>query len=220
MDADDAGRPRHLVLVVGTETDVGKTFVTAQLLQRLRACGVAVAASKPAQSYERGDGSTDAEILAVATGQEPTDVCPQSRWYEVPLAPPMAADVLGLDEIRLAALVGEITWPPDADVGCIEAVGGVRSPLAHDGDALDLAAAVDPDHVLVVAGSGLGVIGAVRLATAALDGRAVTVFLNRFDRTDAVHLRNRGWLAVTDGLQVVTSIDELLELHPDWITPS
>src|SRR5206468_1259236 len=88
-------RPRRLVLVTGTGTGVGKTWVAARLLTELRAKGVHVAARKPVQSFAAGEGPTDAEMLAAATGEDLADVCPAHRWYERPLAPPMAADVLG-----------------------------------------------------------------------------------------------------------------------------
>ena len=48
-----AVRPERLVLVCGTATDVGKTWVCARLLVELRNRGVSVSARKPAQSIER-----------------------------------------------------------------------------------------------------------------------------------------------------------------------
>ena len=52
-------RPRRLVLVVGTGTDVGKTWVSAHLLATLRAAGLTVAARKPAQSFDPADDPGD-----------------------------------------------------------------------------------------------------------------------------------------------------------------
>ena len=53
--ASDRVRPRRLVAVVGTGTDVGKTWVSARVLRDLRAAGLRVAARKPAQSFDPGD---------------------------------------------------------------------------------------------------------------------------------------------------------------------
>jgi dethiobiotin synthetase len=61
-------RPRGLVVVTGTGTGVGKTWFSAVTLGLLRDRGVSVAARKPVQSFEPGDGPTDAEVLAAATG--------------------------------------------------------------------------------------------------------------------------------------------------------
>ncbi|MBV8560261.1 MAG: AAA family ATPase, partial [Acidimicrobiia bacterium] len=57
-------RPERLVLVAGTGTEVGKTWVAARLAEALRARGTRVAARKPAQSFAPDEGPTDAEALA------------------------------------------------------------------------------------------------------------------------------------------------------------
>ena len=88
-------RPRTLVVVLGTGTEVGKTWVGAALARELRRTGRTVAARKPAQSFLPEElGGTDAEVLAAATGEAPHEVCVEHRWYPTPMAPPMAADAL------------------------------------------------------------------------------------------------------------------------------
>jgi len=69
-------RPERLVLVTGTGTEVGKTWVACRLARALRARGLVVAARKPAQSYDRHDdeADTDAGLLAHATGDHPVVV--------------------------------------------------------------------------------------------------------------------------------------------------
>jgi dethiobiotin synthetase len=202
-------RPGLVVAVVGTGTDVGKTWVADRLLRDLREAGLSVAARKPAQSFDDGDdpGTRDASVLAKAGGEAPEDVCPPHRWYEVPMAPPMAAEALGRPPFSIGDLVGELRWPAEpVDVGLVETAGGLRSPLAGDGDCLALCRALVADIVVLVADAGLGTINAVRLtadALATLDAPVVVV-LNRFDALSVLHLRNRQWLAERDGLSVVT----------------
>ncbi|MDE3085756.1 MAG: dethiobiotin synthase [Acidobacteriota bacterium] len=197
--------PGRLVLVVGTGTEIGKTWVSCRLLERWRAAGVAVAARKPAQSFEPGQGPTDAELLAAASGEAPEVVCPPERSYPVPAAPPLAARRLGRTPLRLRDLVEALDWPePGPAVGLVETAGGLRSPQAEDGDAVDLAVALRPACVVLVANAGLGTIHAVRSAVGPLAGvpPAVVVVLNRYDPADVVHDENRRWLAETDGLDV------------------
>jgi dethiobiotin synthetase len=67
-------RPERLVLVAGTATEVGKTWVAAAVLAELRTRGVRVAARKLVQSFSPGEHPTDAEALAAATGEAPDDV--------------------------------------------------------------------------------------------------------------------------------------------------
>jgi len=209
-------RPDRLVLVTGTGTEVGKTWVTADLCRQLRASGVTVAARKPAQSFAPDDTETDAAVLGEATGAPADTVCPLHRWYPLPLAPPMAADALGLAPIELDDLVAELAWPAGVEVGFLEGAGGLCSPIAHDGDTLSLAHRVNPDLVLVVAATILGVVSQARLTTRALAGFDVLVVLNRYDPSDEVHRRSRDWLATKDSLAVVT--DRELGAHGDLDT--
>jgi dethiobiotin synthetase len=196
------------VVVTGTATEVGKTWVTARLLESLRAAGQRVAARKPVQSFDEADATTDAEILAAASGEEVDVVTPKHRWYELPLAPPIAAEALGRPPIALDDLVRELRLPDDG-LAFVEGVGGPRSPLADDGDTVELAEALAADVVLVVAGPELGTINATVLAAEAFDDRPLVVFLNRYDDAAADHVRNRDWLVETSGLSVVTDLDEL-----------
>ncbi len=202
-------RPAVIVLVAGTGTDVGKTWVSARLLEAWRRAGLSVAARTPAQSFAVGSGPPDAEVLAAASGEDPTTVCPPARWYALPLAPPMAADALGLPPPTVAELVGELAWPsPAVDVGLVETAGGIRSPQADDGDVLDMVSALAPDRVVLVADAGLGTINAVRLSVGALDERPTpVVVLNRYDPSSDLHRRNLAWLRDVDAM-TVTEVTE------------
>lgn len=206
-----SARPEQLVLVTGTATEVGKTWFAAVALGLLRARGVAVAARKPVQSNEAGEHPTDAEVLAAATGETADAVCLPHRSYARAMAPPMAAEVLGRPAFTVDELAAELHWPAAVAVGFVEGVGGPRSPISSDGDTVALAAAIDPDVVVLVADAGLGTINAVRLSVEPFAGRAVVVALNRFDDGDEVHVANLRWLEERDAVDVVTSPTELVE---------
>jgi dethiobiotin synthetase len=211
----DEMRPRRLVVVVGTATEVGKTWVAARLLRDLRAEGMSVIARKPVQSFDPADALTDAHHLAAATGEDPTLVCPTHRWYPVPMAPPMAADALGRPRFTIDQLAAEIMWPPiSADLAMVECVGGVHSPMADDGDSLTMIERLQPDTVLLVADAGLGTINSVRLSLDAIDRASHVgtphVILNRFDPNDELHRRNREWLTDRLGVDVLASVPAAL----------
>lgn len=203
------------VVVTGTGTEVGKTYVTAAALRALRQRDVHVAARKPVQSFAPDDAATDADVLADATGEEPLDVCPEHRWLATPMAPPMAADALGLEPFSIGDLVTEITEieasaPPDTIV-FVEGAGGLRSPLARDGDTAALIDRLRPDTVVVIADAGLGTINLVRLTAGVLLGQRLVVYLNRFEESDDLHRRNRAWLAERDGFDVATDVEALTD---------
>lgn len=160
--------------------------------------------------------TTDAHVLAAAGHESPEAVCPPQRWYPLAMAPPMAAAALDSAPFTVADLVAETLWPPGTEVGLVETAGGVRSPVAADGDSRALVAGLGPDLVVLVADASLGAINSVRLAMDALpDDRAAVVFLNRFEVEDRLHGRNRSWLQ-DDGYQVITAPDELLALLTPW----
>jgi dethiobiotin synthetase len=198
-----------IVLVAGTGTDVGKTFVTAAMVGALRERGFAVSVRKPVQSFAPGDAGTDAALLATASGEHPHRVCPPHRWIPAAMAPPIAAERLGLPPFTTEELVRELA-APEHGLTVVESVGGVRSPISTDGDTTDLADAVDPALVLLVADAGLGTINAVRLSLDALARHRVIVFLNRFDPNDEVHVGNAEWLRSHRVAEPLTSLDALV----------
>lgn len=206
-----------LIVIAGTGTEVGKTWVGARLADGLRGRGIRVAARKPAQSFDAHDPpeGTDAALLGAATGEDATVVCPPHRWYPTAMAPPMAADSLGRPAIRLADLVAEVSgsWGDEpAQVRLVELAGGIWSPHAHDGDGLSLTCELAPDLIVLVADAGLGTINAVRPPTAALARTApLWILLNRYDEDVELHRRNRDWLVQHHGIETVTSVDELVD---------
>jgi dethiobiotin synthetase len=191
-----------LVVCAGTATEVGKTWVGAAVLRELRARGRTVSARKPAQSFDPADDHPlDADVLGDATGEPGDVVCSVARTYAIPMAPPMAAEALGRPVPTLRQLLDELRWPePEPDVAWVETVGGPRSPIAADGDAVDLVAALGPRKVVLVADAGLGTINAVRLSVAPFRelGHDPVVVLNRFLPDDDLHRRNAAWLLEND----------------------
>ncbi len=205
-------RPGHLVAVAGTGTGVGKTWVSCAVARATLERGSRVQVRKPVQSFAMASAAgldeTDAELLAAVTGEALHDVCPAHRWYGLAMAPPMACDALGDAPFTAADLLDELQWHGAVDIGLVETVGGVRSPMTDDADSAGFVRALAPDAVLLVADAGLGTINAVRSACDALAGLPVTILLNRFDEADDLHRRNRAWLAQRDGLAVFVDVHE------------
>lgn len=206
-------RPRSLVVVVGTGTEVGKTWVSAAVLAELRRAGATVAARKLAQSHEPGDSATnfDSTILAEATGEDPSIVCPSSLTFDRALAPPIAASVLGHQVPRLSDLLSFAPFDDDCELGLVETAGGLRSPQAEDADALGVVDALGPEHVVLVADAGLGTISTVRLCVEDLEraGHHPIVVLNRFASSDTTARENLRWLSERDGFDLLVSPSEI-----------
>jgi dethiobiotin synthetase len=175
------------VFIAGTGTDVGKTYVTAALIEALRARGVAVDALKPVVSgFETAEGSDPARLLAaLGVAVTPQSLDRMSPWrFRAPLAPDHAARLEGrsvpFEEVaRLCD--ARITAAADG-VLLIESAGGVMSPLSDAHTVLDLAQRLGAGVVLV-AGAYLGTIShtltaALALRTAGVPLRAIVLSEN------------------------------------------
>jgi len=131
------------LFIVGTDTNVGKTYVGAMIARSLKAAGHRVGVYKPAASGCRRVGDRlvcdDALLLWNAAGQ-PGDldrVCPQC--FEAPLAPHLAARAEGKEVNRKFLRDGLDYWLSCSDVVLVEGVGGLLSPLDDNDYVVDLA---------------------------------------------------------------------------------
>lgn len=147
--------------IVGTDTNVGKTYVAACLARALRAAGVEVGAYKPAASGCRVvDGqlvADDAVQLWEAAGRPGSldAVCPQR--FRAPLAPHLAARAEGREMDRQLLRDGLEYWCARSEVLIVEGAGGLLSPLGDDEFVADLA--LDFGFpLIVVAANTLGTI--------------------------------------------------------------
>jgi dethiobiotin synthetase len=155
------------IFITGTDTDVGKTYVTSLLAQQLAAAGLNVSARKPVASGCT-HGCVDAEALAQATGEDSNVVCPYR------FAPAISPE-------RAMRQAGKIITLTDCVKVCnnsahftlVEGAGGWLSPLCSDGDNADLAQQLALPVVLV-ASNRLGCINQTRLTLQAIQQRGLT----------------------------------------------
>jgi dethiobiotin synthetase len=169
--------------VTSTGADVGKTFVTAGLIRRLREAGAAVDALKPVvNGYDSSVVETsDPAVLLAALGRPlaAEEVARISPWrFRAPLSPDLAAAregrTLAFDE-----LVAFSRAAVDAAKGIllIEGVGGIMVPLDGRHTVLDWMAVLHIPLLLVVGGylgtishtlTALDVLAQRKLAVAAI----------------------------------------------------
>jgi dethiobiotin synthase len=137
------------VFVTGTDTDVGKTVVSALLVRALRASGASVSALKPFATGEDGPGA-DARALAEAAGHEPRVF----QSFATPAAPERAAIEAGAT-VDVGAAIRWVLGQPGTLV--VEGVGGFEVPLDRTHRVSDFARALRLP-VIVVARNRLGVL--------------------------------------------------------------
>lgn len=149
------------LFVTGTDTEIGKTVVSAGLIRALVAQGRRVAGMKPvASGSERtpeGLRNGDALHLINAANVEADYATVNPYCFEPPIAPHLAAAEAGV-EIRLERIL-EAAWTlaAAADAVVVEGVGGWQVPLGADFGVPELARRLGLPVVLVV-GLRLGCI--------------------------------------------------------------
>lgn len=143
------------IFITGTDTGVGKTYVTALILAELRRRGVKAAAFKPIAC---GDGGRhDAEIYAkIMDGEQPLDVI-NPIYLRRPLAPSVAAKLEGRRIDLGKVFAGYKMLAAEYDVVLVEGAGGLMVPIKHGYFVADLAKQLRLP-VLIVARLGLGTI--------------------------------------------------------------
>lgn len=167
------------VFMIGTDTDIGKTWIGVQLLQHLRTAGHHITPRKPVESGwpqpPATPESTDANQLLQACNdpQQTLDqVCP-NRFRE-PLSPPRAARLEGV-KLTIQDLAAQCRQHLTEDSFLyVEGAGGCYSPLAEDGLNADLAAALNLP-VILVSEDRVGCINHILLTVEALQARQLNI---------------------------------------------
>ena len=126
------------LFITGTDTGVGKTYLTALIARQLVSQGKRVGVYKPAGSGCDDETDTDAQSLWHAAGcpLRLEDVCPQQ--FAAPLAPYLAARAEQREVDSTLLRTGLEPWKSNADIVLVEGVGGLMSPLSEDDYVADL----------------------------------------------------------------------------------
>jgi dethiobiotin synthetase len=147
------------LFVTGTDTEAGKSVLSACLLAAMRTAGEEPRAVKPvltglADPPPPGWPADD-ELLASAAGLDRLDVSPLR--FDPPVSPHLAAELAGepIDPRRLLARTRETL--AGASTAIVEGVGGLLVPLSADYLVRDLAVELGLP-LLVAARPGLGTI--------------------------------------------------------------
>jgi dethiobiotin synthetase len=194
------------VVILGTGTDVGKTYVAACLARGVRERS-AVAALKPIESGVAPGAEGDAGVIAAAAGH----AAALSPWrYPRPVSPH-----LGAREVKTPIAIADVAaWVAAreqalrADVSVVELAGGAFSPLGPGLTNVDLALALDPALWLLVAPDALGVLHDVTATLRALPRAPDAVVLSGSrmpDQSTGSNAEELANLGIAKVLEVVTA---------------
>jgi len=182
------------VFITATDTDAGKTWVTASAVRSLLSQNEIVRALKPvACGLNNAGQNEDIQVLLSAQDlQNPNNIC--LYRFEKPAAPSQAGDAEG-KQVDPHELVG---WceekSSDVEITLIEGVGGLMVPITYNWLVSDWIQAMPDAEVWLVVGCKLGAINQTLLSLDKLKqmGRAPTrIFFN------ATKPEQNDWVAST-----------------------
>lgn len=198
------------IWILGTDTGVGKTVVTAAIARCLTSKGLQVAALKPIASGIDPESSevTDAAMLAAACDQpELADLDGFIRLREA-VTPQTAAEIEGRTLNLEVAFRAVQQVAADAHITLIEGVGGVAVPIVQNVLCSDLAKNYGTGTAILVARSALGTINHTVLTVEHLRAKGVTVLGIIFVRSEGGELS----LAESTGPDLVSQLTTI----PNW----
>lgn len=167
------------VFMTGTDTHMGKTFVTSQLIQRLQESGLRVAAMKPVACGECGRADAIA-YWKLAGKRIPLDTI-NPYWFRKPLAPLAQQANPKISIAKIRGLFGKLK--KQHDITLVESAGGLLTPLTWSMSVRDLAQSLGLPLV-IVARAGLGTLNHTMLTVAAarqVGLKVVAIVLNDSD---------------------------------------
>ena len=204
------------IFVVGTGTDIGKTYVAGLILKKLLSEGINAAYFKAAMSGNARDSENaiipgDAVYVKGVSGtnQPLSEMC---RYiYEAAYSPHLAAKVennpVDFEEVlrRFDELAGKY------DCVIMEGSGGILCPIRLDEKTIwleDFVRARDFE-CLLVADAGLGTINAVGLTVYYMKSKGLKlggIIFNRFEPGNILHEDNLRVCEALTGLRVIACV--------------
>lgn len=204
------------IFVTATGTDIGKTYISALLVKKLRESGLNCGYYKPALSgaIKQPDGSLlpgDCDFVVKTAG---LDVNPEdcvTYCFEEAVSPHLAAERLGV-KIEKSKIKSEFEQrKKNYDYLVVEGAGGITCPFNMKEEILLL-----PDiikalglNVVIVADGGLGTINSVLLTVEYAKQQGINIkglILNNFEEDNFMHLDNKKQIERLTGINVIATV--------------
>ncbi len=185
------------IFVTGTNTDVGKTFVTALMIKKFCESGISAGYYKAAASGKKiSDIAADAFYIKKISGLNCDMKNFVSYSYENSLSPHLAAKIEN-NPINFSVIERDFLSAADKfDFLTVEGSGGIICPLRFDNKILMLADIIEKLNlaVVIVVDSKLGEINSAVLTAEYLRAKKISVkglIFNRFDENNLLHADNK-----------------------------
>lgn len=161
--------------VTGTDTGIGKTYVTQQLMRSLKTQGKTVLGLKPVAAGGTDEGNEDALIYLEENSLPLPYPTINPYYFKEPISPHLASRLEGITlraDYIATTMMPALAQPVDHIF--IEGAGGVHAPLSDQETMLDLMCAFNVPVILVV-GLRLGCLNHAILSAKAIKSAGLTL---------------------------------------------
>ena len=203
------------IFITATGTDVGKTYISALIVKKLREIGLNCGYYKPALSgAEIIDGKLipgdcDYVLKQSKINLNSTDYV--SYIYKEAVSPHLAAEIEN-KPIKLEKIKKDFEHIKQKfDYIVVEGAGGIACPFNLGSKKLmltDIIKALGLD-IIIVASASLGTINSTLLTVEYATQHGITVkgiILNNYDENDFMHIDNKKQIEALTGIKVVSTV--------------
>lgn len=205
------------IFITATGTDIGKTYVSALLVKKMREYGLNCGYYKPALSgaIKKEDGTLlagDCDFVVKTSGLNVNSSDCVSYCFEEAVSPHLAATRAGVS-IELSKIKSDYdNLAAQYDYIVVEGAGGIVCPFNIEKGILlsDVIKTLDIP-VLIVGDGGLGTINSTVLTVEFANNHGLKVqgiILNNFDENNFMHVDNKVQTEVLTGYEVIACIEK------------
>jgi len=206
------------LFVTATGTDVGKTYVSALIVKKMREKGYNCGYFKPVMSgvIEKDGKLIESDcnfVVNFANVKEKADDC-VSYWWKEAVSPHLAAKRAGM-KIDIQKILTDFKEKTEKyDYLLIEGAGGITCPLSLENNEKYLLSDLICElksPIVIVADGGLGTINSTVLTVEYAKNRQIPVngiILNNFDSGNFMHQDNLKQVEYLTGINVVETVSK------------
>ena len=211
--------------ITGTDTDVGKTVISAGLVRALTDIGFDVGVMKPFAAGEQqaqGFASEDAEILAKAAKTSDPESLINPQFFPLPASPYTAAKNLNqsVDLPKILKSYAELT--KNHDFLIVEGMGGIMTPILKDYSVVDMIKEMNLEAIIVTR-TKIGTVNHTLMTTKICQQKGIPIkgiIINNFDKEGYPANELKRDLENLTGIQVLGIIPPLPDLSIDTVSTS
>ena len=213
------------IFITATGTDVGKTYVSALIVKKLRELGINCGYYKPALSGAELingkviPGDCDYVFNQSSIAKNPSDYV--SYIFKDAVSPHLAS-VIENKPIKLNKIKSDFERiKQEFDYIVVEGAGGIACPFKIDSNKIILLADVIKAltlDVIIIASASLGTINSTLLTVEYARQKDIHVkgiILNNYDKNDLMQRDNKIQIEALTGIKVITTVEKNAEYIAD-----